>query len=210
MRTVLFACIAALFPSLILKVTPHSAVQKKVIIESAFDTLITPFADRSYQLKIHFIDRNNYDEDKKNTVITFTHFEKGKENLIFQTRCHCMSPWFYFKDFDNDGVKDILIFFNDGARANPQFHLYLVKPTLKKLICVKGFEELPSPDFDQENKVITSTALFGTHDALGFYKIGKDHRLVNLGHGFTEKMGSDNNKYDNAIKAIFKNHHKTR
>jgi len=193
---------AAIFTSLMMNFNgPRLKGQRAA--PDTFDTVIRPFADKSYKLKLHIISEDSTrNRDKNNSVINFTHSINGKTSVVFQDSIYCMTPWIYSKDFDGDGVKDILIFHIDGARANARFYLYLVKPLLKKLVYVKGFEELPNADFDRKNKVITSMGLFGQSQWFKFYRINGKYRLVNLGHSFISKTDEEDNKYETAMKSI--------
>lgn len=112
-----------------------------------------------------------------------------------------MNPLIELQDFNNDKVKDILFFYYTGGRANPTYHLYLVDTANHKLIYVKGFENLPNPDLDTENNIITSVAMAGSDYIWDFYRINSQNKLTKLGHGFETDLG-DTIKYDQAIKQI--------
>jgi hypothetical protein len=65
---------------------------------------------------------------------------------------------------------------------------------------VKGFENLPNPELDTTNNIITSIALSGTN-YYTFHRINSKKKLVNLGHGFETDL-EDTTKFDRAIKQI--------
>ncbi len=114
-----------------------------------------------------------------------------------------MSPLIEFQDFNNDRIKDVLFFYYTGRRSNPTYHLYLVDTINNKLTYVKGFENLPNPDLDSSNNIISSYALSGGEVGVSFYRINPDLKLVNLGHSFESEFGDDK-PFDKATKAILK------
>ena len=107
------------------------------------------------------------------------------------------------QDFNNDKVKDVLVFCYTGARANPTYHLYLVDIKRKSLKYVRGFEELPNPELYTSNNIITSLALSGTN-YYSFYRINSKNKLINLGRSFEADIG-DSTKYEKAMQQILKN-----
>ena len=172
-------------------------------LPTTFDSTLTLFTDTSYKLKFHVFDTQNFNEEKSNSTVTFSHIKGYKAERIFQDSFYCMSPLIEFQDFNNDGVKDILFFYYTGGRSNPTYHLYLVDTINHKLTYVKGFENLPNPDLDSANNVISSSALYGTKVGFSFYRIDTNDKLINLGHSFETEFG-DFTKYDKAIKQIIK------
>jgi hypothetical protein len=70
------------------------------------------------------------------------------------------------------------------------------------LIRIKGFEELPNPDLDSTNNIITSIALSGTN-YYSFYRVNTKNRLINLGYSFEENP-NDSTQYEKAIQKILK------
>ena len=116
----------------------------------------------------------------------------------------CMYPDIDFQDFNNDKVKDVLVFYYTGARANPTYHLYLSDIKNRQLIRVKGFEDLPNPDLDTTHNIIESIALSGTN-YYSFYRINSNNRLINLGHDFDEDP-KDSTQYEKALRQILKEH----
>ena len=165
------------------------------------DTTVILFGDSSYKLTLHLFDTVDYDDGTKNAVLTFKKENKNQVKLYFRDSIYCMYPDIHFQDFNNDGIKDILVFHSTGARANPTYYLYVVEPKNHKLIRVRGFEELPNADLDEKNNIIVSLALSGTN-YYSFYRINSKKKLVNLGHDFEETI--DSTQYDNAIRQILR------
>jgi len=167
------------------------------------DTTVILFGDTSYELTLHIFDTtNNYDAENNNAVLTFIEQERNQSKILFHDSLFCMYPDIDFKDFNNDKIKDVLIFYYTGARANPTYHLYLSDSKNHKLIRVKGFEKLPNPDLDTTNNIITSIALAGTN-YYSFYRIDTKNKLINLEHSFEEDP-NDSTQYEKAIQQIQK------
>ncbi len=167
------------------------------------DSTIILFGDSSYKLTLHIFDTtNNYEAEKNNAVLTFSKQERDQKIVFFRDSMFCMYPDLDFKDFNNDKIKDVLVFFYTGARANPTYHLYLSDIKNHKLIRVKGFEELPNPDLDTVNNIITSIALSGSN-YYTFYRVNSKNKLINLGHGY-EDNSNDSTQYERVVRQILK------
>ncbi|TFF35608.1 hypothetical protein E2R66_18020 [Mucilaginibacter psychrotolerans] len=104
---------------------------------------------------------------------------------------------------NNDSVPDIMVFYNTGGRANPTYHLYLRDTIRHKITYVKGFEDLPNPELDTANNIITSGGLYGESVGWEFYRVDSHNKLLTLWHRVDGRM-DDNVKYDRAVKAILK------
>ncbi|XZF14442.1 XAC2610-related protein [Chitinophagaceae bacterium MMS25-I14] len=176
--------------------------------QQVFDTTLTPFADTSYQLHVHMVNWDNPDivEEENNTAVTFQHAVNGNTQLVFRDSFYCMQPMIEGMDMNDDGVPDLAIFYNTGARANPTYHLYLLDTAARKLHYVKGFEELPNAGLDTSNNIIASVALAGLSN-YSFYRITAQNKLVNLGYSFEADI-EDSGKYDKAIRQIVKQYGK--
>jgi hypothetical protein len=185
-----------------IKVDSSKKAPKRDSSKNTFDTTFAIFTDTSYKVTFHGFDLNSEDWEKKNATLTFS--QKGAAGLkkIFQHSFYCMYPEITFKDFNSDKIEDLLIFYSTGARANPTYHLYLVDTSDHKLTHVRGFENLPNPDFDSVNNIVTSVGLAGLDYYWEFHRIRPSGKLINLGHGFTED--SDSLKYDKTVKRIIK------
>jgi len=162
------------------------------------DSTVYPFPNKSYMLTLHASDSQIYDEDTKNAQFVFT--KQGK--IVFKDSLSCMFTDIRFEDFNNDGIKDVLVFHYTGARANPTYYLYLVINKSHNLIRVKGFENLPNPSLDTKLNIITSVGLSGDN-YYSFYRIGSNNKLVNLGHSYKENP-RDSMQYNKAVRSILK------
>jgi hypothetical protein len=178
-------------------------VNQKKILPAFIDNTFFPFADSSYILSLHIFRPGDYDEEKKNSIISFNQINGNTVHQIFRDSFYCMDQLVDTQDFNNDHVKDVLIFHYSGGRANPTYHLFLKDTVNKKLTYVKGFEELPNPDLDSVNNIIVSTALAGSDLIVKLFRINVHNKLIDLGHGFTSDL-EDSVKYDRAVRKILK------
>ncbi|MBS1575885.1 MAG: hypothetical protein JST09_11335 [Bacteroidetes bacterium] len=169
------------------------------------DSVVTLFDDDSYKLTLHIFDTtNDYDAERNNVVLTFSKLNGNQRKIFFQDTMFCMHPGIGFQDFNNDKAQDVLVFYYTGARANPTYHLYLTDLKNYNLIRVKGFEKLPNPDLDTTNNIITSIALSG-NNYYSFYRITKENKLINLGHGY-EDNANDSTQYERTVRQILNEH----
>jgi hypothetical protein len=173
------------------------------VLSYSSDTTVIPFDDTSYKLTLHVFNVNEDDPQINNTTLTFRRRKKNGLEILFSDSLYCMFSEIEFQDFNNDKIKDVLVFYYTGGRANPTYHLYLTDLQNRKLIRVKEFEELPNPILDTLNNIITSVALAGMNYYYSFYRINDKNKLVSLGHGFEADL-NDSAQYENAIQAILK------
>jgi len=170
------------------------------------DTTAVLFDDNSYELTLHVFDTvNDSDAERNNAILTFSRLNGNQRKVFFHDSMFCMHPDMDFQDFNNDKVKDVLVFYYTGARANPTYHLYLTDLKNHNLIRVKGFEELPNPNLDTTNNIITSIALSGSN-YYTFYRINSENRLIKLGHDY-EDDPNDSTQYERTVQQILKEHH---
>jgi|SRR6185437_11256876 len=170
---------------------------------SIYDSSVVLFGDTAYQLHLHIFKMEMYDETKPNATLTLKCNRNGVQKVVLVDSLYCMQPDIDFKDFNNDGIKDLLIFNYIGGRANPTYHLYLVNNRKHVLEKVKGFEQLPNPELDSASNIITSVALAGMDNLYAFYRINKKNKLINLGHSFKENP-RDTDQFNRVIKKIKK------
>jgi len=170
-------------------------------LPTTYDTTIMIFKNTSYKLSLHVFDTETFNEEKNNSTISFNRIQRDKIERIFQDSFYCMSSLMDFQDFNNDGIKNVLFFYYTGARANPTYHLYLVDTNHHRLTYVKGFEDLPNPELDSTNNIISSSALSGGNVGVSFYRINSKSKLINLGHSFDAEFGDDE-PFDRAKRKI--------
>jgi hypothetical protein len=150
---------------------------------------VTLFNDSSYIFTLTTIDTtDSYDTDKPTAVINLYHIHLNTVDTLINDSLFCRNSRMAepeleieFKDYNFDGVKDILIPRGSDPRENHGFHLYLVNSKSKMLNYVKGFEEIGNPKVDTVNKLIESFVLSG-QNFYKFYSINKQNKLIDLGH----------------------------
>ena len=168
------------------------------------DTTITVFGDERYKLKLHiFNEKINWDDN--NATLTFTKMENGKTTILFIDSLVCQWPGIEMHDFNNDKVKDILVFHVSSARSNWMHYLYLVDKKNKKLTRVKGFEDICNPEFNQKEKIISSFTLSG-QNYYSFYRISGKNQLIDLKQSFGWEFDRtrDSINYEKTMRAIRK------
>ena len=152
------------------KCTGQSAFQ-------ASDTTISIF--NNYKLKIEIYDTekiNDYDT-ATNARITFTRYRSHRASPLFSDLIFCKTATIKLQDLNNDGVKDVLIFYDYDVRSNEMYHLYLVNSKGKELIRVKGFEDVKNPVFNKKKNIIESHVISGKN-YITYYRINKSNKLV--------------------------------
>jgi hypothetical protein len=143
----------------------------------AFDTTISIF--NNYKLKIEIYDTekiNDYDT-ATNARITFTRYQFPRAYTRFSDLMFCKRANVKLQDFNNDGVKDVLIFYDYDVRSNEMYHLYLVNSKSKALIRVKGFEDVKNPKFNHKKNIIESNVISGKN-YIAYYRINKSNKLI--------------------------------
>lgn len=157
---------------------------------------IYPFRDKTYVVAIQHGIKTNEEEGVKTTNIYFGKI--GETDKIFwkeQLQMRLIADNVTYEDFNNDGVKDLMIFEDTGGRGGNAYHnLYLLNPknhTVKKVI---GFNKIVNPSYHKKFKVIVSNGLAGTDVYTGIYKLDANHKPYQIGKSFKETDGIDLNK----------------
>jgi hypothetical protein len=193
------------------KVTVDIAPKQTVAVETdsskhediyqSHDTTFYLFSDKSYQLKFHIagmFDLGYFayrgDEGENNVALTFIHKQSVGEKVLFKDSLSCQRELFDYGDYNNDGVKDFMIFHFDGARANAHYYLYLIDNKNHRLIHVKGFEKIPNAGLDTINSIIFGMALYGGNIDYSFYRINNQFKLIQLHKGVTDTVNGVKNQ----------------
>ncbi len=167
------------------------------------DTTITVFGDSNYKLKLEVnYETDNYED--YNATLTFTKLKNGKTISLFTDSLLCQRAFIEMRDFNNDKIKDILVFHTTGVRSNWTHYLYLVNKKNKKLIFVKGFENICNPEFDSRYNVIYGYGLAGKI-YFSFYRINKKNELIDFNKSFESEIGDEDSvRYQKTIQEIRK------
>jgi hypothetical protein len=152
---------------------------KKVsrIVET--DTIIKAFGE---QFKMVWREEiGNYEHP--NGVLTITNLKNKK--IVAQDSIHLeFGLLLERKDYNRDGLKDILIHAYSGGRgANIFYYLYLSDIGNKTFHFVKNFDTEPSPEADTSGMVIYTAYLgLGSRKECRFYKIMYDYSMQEIGY----------------------------
>ncbi|RYZ55591.1 MAG: hypothetical protein EOP49_02545 [Sphingobacteriales bacterium] len=93
------------------------------------------------------------------------------------------------KDFNGDGISDLLVYFSSGARANAFYHLYVSEQQNQKYSKVEGFEELSNPYLDS-NGIVQTSSLYSDKIGTGYFEVGPDNQLRRLTGDFESTVGA--------------------
>jgi len=164
-----------------------------------------PFADTNYVVTIKNCPER-YKELENNATITFS---KGKQVFLKDSLfIKIQNDFVDFKDFNGDGIKDILIFSETGGRGgNSFYYLYLVDAKNKTINRVKDFENVVNPEYNKKHKVIVAYGLSGTNN-YSIYKISKDHKAYQIGKSFEDTFESNADVLDKEITKILNRYNK--
>ncbi|MBS1732660.1 MAG: hypothetical protein JST02_05135 [Bacteroidetes bacterium] len=146
-------------------------------IFQSFDTTISVFTNYKLRLEIYNAEKINDYDTATNAKITFSRQRDYRTSVLFSDLVFCKAPILKFQDFNNDGVKDILIFFDYDVRSNKMYHLYLLNPKSKELIRVKDFEDIKNPEFNPKKNIVESHVISG-RNYYTYYRINNSNKLI--------------------------------
>ncbi|MDQ0636820.1 hypothetical protein QF042_000385 [Pedobacter sp. W3I1] len=193
-------------------ITSHTFAQKIFHQAHAKGTwqYVYPFKNKSYVLAIqHLITNRAPVEELGNANIYFgksgpkTDEIFWKENIEMRQIANNIS----YEDYNSDGVKDLLIFKDTGARGGNSFYnLYLINPKKHTLTKVKDFDKIVNPSYNKKYKVIVSYGLTGTN-YYQLYRLDKNRVPYSIGASFNDTEDLD---LDKKIATILKTNHNTK
>lgn len=144
-----------------------------------------------------------YDETQYNAKFILYQQTKTGKKILVSDSIYNRVPEIRFEDFNNDGVKDILVQHVSDVRSNYTYYLYLVDLAHDRLTKIKGFEEIKNPHYLPEYNLIDNYVISG-QIWTSFYKIQgnsiKDYHIV-IYDNQTED-GSYDRAYEKALKKI--------
>jgi len=145
-----------------------------------------------------------YFPDGIDTIFKNTIFQLlSSTEIIFQDTIYSSSGEIEFKDFNNDGIKDILAQNTSDVRSNWTYYLYLIDTTNNQIKKVKGFEEIKNPHYLPQYDIIDNYVNSGK-EWTSFYKI-KNDSIIDYGIVIYDNH-TDNGTYEfdykNAIQTI--------
>ena len=165
------------------------------------DTSFTVFKDPGYKIKLSILDTSPPKEEN-NVELSLIKNEGSKPTLLLNDSLFCQRTHIKWKDFNNDGIEDLMLFRASSARSNWTYYLYVIDSKNKRLHRIKGFEEIANPEFVKGDNVITSYTLTGK-SYYSFYMIDNRNRLINFQKSFDVELdGRDSIQYDKVMREI--------
>jgi len=150
---------------------------------------IYPFADKSYGLAIEHATNNGNE-----TINIYFGQKKGTTEHIFWKENHSATQTkrrFEYTDYNSDGIRDLLLFKESGARGgNSYYLLYLLDPKKHTLTQVNKFDEIANPYYDKKYKVIVGYGMAG-ESYYSVYRINKHNQVYQIGKSFKDREGLD-------------------
>jgi len=192
--------------------TEKELINKKPKVTKVLDSTDTncvrkyyrPFTDKSYLISIQNCPEG--EEGGNNAIICFERKISKTDQILWKDSLFVkiQSNFLTYQDFNGDGIKDIVIFSETGARGgNSFYYLYLVDPKNRKVNRVKNFENIVNPEYNIKHHVVVSYGLSGTNN-YSIYKISKDNRCYEIGESFEDTFESDTGELDKRIIEILK------
>lgn len=157
---------------------------------------VYPFADKNYVVAIQHDIKENEENGLKTANIYFGKI--GKTDKVFwkeQVQIRLIKDNISYEDYNNDGVKDLLIFEDTGARGgNAYYNLYLLSPTNHTIKKVVDFNKIVNPSYNKKHKVIISYGLAGNDVYVSIYKIDANSKAYQIDESFKETEDIDLDK----------------
>jgi len=163
----------------------------------------TVYKNKAYKITLEIFDTSIEDETMFNSIFKLSKFINGHLAPIFSDSIFSKVQEVRFDDFNNDGVKDILVQNLSDVRSNWTYYLYLVDTAHDKLTKIKGFEEIKNPNYISKYNLIDNYVVSG-ENWTSFYKIQgdtiKDYGIVI--YDDQKGDGSFDYQYKKAIKKV--------
>ena len=118
------------------------------------------------KISISFRKIKDTEEEIPNYHLTITKNRK----IIFEDSVYSKVGEIELRDFNDDGIKDILIQNSSDVRSNWTYFLYLYDGKNKNFNEIKDFETIKNPEYNKDYKLIESHVVSG-RDYIKFYKI---------------------------------------
>jgi hypothetical protein len=120
-------------------------------------------------------------------------FDNRKKKQDFDLKLHCVMnneasyPYYKFEDMNGDGIKDILLKFNQDSKGNEQWNLFLVKPEVSGIRLIHKFKYLNNPLLLPNEKIIKVSSSNRDSSFTEFFYIEKDFLKFKEGIKHTSK-----------------------
>ncbi|SDG05627.1 hypothetical protein SAMN05421827_10367 [Pedobacter terrae] len=181
-------------------ISSHSFAQKIFHQPNAKGTwqYVCPFKDKSYVLAIQYL---MVDKELSKANIYFGKSGKTADKIFWKENrdMRHITDNITYEDYNNDGIKDLLIFEDTGGRGgNSYYNLYLVNSQNHTLTKVKDFDKIVNPNYNKKYKVIVSYGLTGTN-YYQLYRLNKKQIPYKIGEPFDDTENLDLDKNIDAI-----------
>lgn len=160
-----------------------------------------PFANKNYIVSI------KQTKDDANSEIYFVEKTANSTKLIWKEPIIINQPTssVAYEDFNDDGIKDLLVFSTTGARGSNEFYyLYLVDEKKNTLTKVQDFETIVNPSYDEKYRVIIAYGYSGINN-YSIYKISASSKAVQIGESFEDDFDENPMQLNQKIERILKN-----
>ena len=165
-----------------------------------------PFADSTYVFAIQNC-AEEFIEKGKTARIYFGRDRGLTDKIIWAKNIYIQSNGagsIKYEDYNNDGIKDLLVFKETGARgSNEYYYLFLVNPKKHQLTMVQGFDDIVNPMYNKKHQIVVAYGMAGAN-YFSIYKIAKANKVDKIGEGFEDDFNSDEDVLDNKITQILK------
>jgi len=185
-------------------ITSHSFAQKIFNQSNAKGSwqYVYPFKNTSYVLALQCLttEKEPFSE-LCNTILYFGKTGVKTDKIFWKENIEMrhIADNLKYEDFNNDGVKDLLIFEDTGARGGNSFYnLYLINRKKYTLTKVKNFDKIVNPSYDKKHGVIISYGFTGTN-YYQLYRLDKNYKPYKTGDSFDDKENLDLDKKITAI-----------
>jgi len=131
----------------------------------------TIYVEKGYSIHLEDIqESSNSDKTEVNALFTFCQTMNGRTVEIFRDSVFSSAKEVVFEDFNNDGVKDILLQHHTDVRSNWSYYLYLVDIQHNLLKKIMDFEDIKNPIYLPKYNLVSNLVMSGINWS-GFYQI---------------------------------------
>lgn len=185
--------------------TTYNNLVIKSSMKKQYDTTLYPFNSDSIYITVSIYNPKEENPRQKNTVVNVINLRGTIKSIVFSDSVFCKHMDIHMQDINGDKQRDLLLLFDNGARSNPSYHLYVLRSPayIKRIV---GFENLPNIDYDSDNNIILSDALAGLERICRFSRVDKYDSLIELFPPIT-LIGDDSLNYSLILKKINLNTH---
>ena len=153
-------------------VTAKKDFSKKEIIENVIkcDSIYNENLEVIFR---KYIEYTQIDKKGSNSVFIFRKNTENGAKEILRDSIESDFGNIIFKDFNGDGIKDILVENISDVRSNLTYYLYLVDLKKEKLVKIKNFNTIKNPNYLKKYDLIDNMVMSG-RNWIAFYKIVGD------------------------------------